>query len=165
MKRIIVIGLACLLALGACVNCFAKDMKIGFADKMKILFDYDKTKALNKELEDESQAARGEIDKKSAEIRKMNDEMSLLSESAKQEKQPELEAKVKALDDFRRAKMQELSRKQDEGVRAITAEIADVAAKFGKEKGYDVIIDIRATLYAPEGEDVTDDILAELNKK
>nr|MBC8484914.1 hypothetical protein [Bacteroidota bacterium] len=53
--------------------------------------------------------------------------------------------------------MQEIGRKQDEGVRKISKEIADICEQYGKSKGYDAIIDIRATLYTPTSLELTDD--------
>ncbi len=153
------------MVLGISLGAQAKDFKVAFADKMKILFEYEKTKDLNKELEDESQKARAEMEKMSDDVKKMSDEMALLSESAKKEKQPELDNKINELNNYRREKMQEISKKQDEGIRQITKEITDVCSKYGKANGYDVIIDVRATLYAPEAMDVTEPILKELNKK
>lgn len=163
MKKIFLVAVALVFILGL-GNVANAEMKIGFADKMKILFEYKKTKDLNKELEQESQSARTQVEKMSEEIKKLNDEMELLSESARKEKQPELENKIKALNDFRRDKMQEIGRKQDEGIRKITEEITKVCEQFGKDKGFDVIIDVRATLYAPQGSDLTEEILKDLNK-
>jgi len=164
MKKVFVILFAFIVVVGLCGGVMAQDMKIGFADKMKILFEYNKTKELNTELEKEGQAARTEVEQRSEEIRKLRDEMELLSESAKKEKQPELEKQVKELNDFRREKMQEIGRKQDEGIRKITEEISAICEQYGKNNGYDAIIDIRATLFAPKGQDLTEAILVELNK-
>ena len=164
MRKLFILGVAAVLLLGATASVWAEGVKIGFADKMKILFEYSKTKELNAELEKEGQAARAEIEKMSEEIKKLRDEMELLSESARNEKRSVLEQKVRGLDDYRREKMQEIGRKQDEGIRKISDEITAVCEKYGKSKGYDTIIDLRATLYAPSGQDITADILKELNK-
>ena len=51
-----------------------------------------------------------------------------------------------------------------ESIRGISKEISDVCEKYGKDKGYDAILDARATLYTPESLDITDEILKELNK-
>lgn len=164
MKKALVLGLVAVLVVGFTANVWAKEMKIGFADKMRILFEYNKTKELNDALEKDGQAAREEIEKQSEEVRKLRDEMELLSESAKSTKRPELEKKVRDLDNYRREKMQEIGKKQDEGIRKISDEITAICEQYGKNKGYDTIIDIRATLYAPKDADLTEDILLELNK-
>ncbi|MDD5438806.1 MAG: OmpH family outer membrane protein [Candidatus Omnitrophica bacterium] len=165
MKRIVIAVMVIgVFTLGLIANSWAKELNIAFADKMKILFEYKKTKDLNQELEKESQEARTTVEKMSEDIKKLQDEMELLSESARKEKQPELEKKMQELENFRREKMQSIGKKQDEGIRQITKEIADICEQFGKGKGYDAILDIRASLYTPAGMDVTDGILAEMNK-
>lgn len=153
-----------ILAFGITADSFAKDLKIGFADKLQILFEYKKAKELNEALEKENQAAKEEFDKKTEMIKKLRDEMELLKPEARKKKETELEEKLKELDDFRREKQREIGRKYDEGIREISKEIASVCEKYGKDNGYDVIIDSRATVYVPNTLDVTIDIIKELNK-
>jgi len=165
MKKIFVLILA--VAFFACIGIqavYAKELKIGFADKLKILYEYKKTNELNKLLEKESIESKAKLEKMTEEIKKMSDDMELLSESAKKEKTPILEKKIQELNDFRRSKVQEMTRKQDDGLRKISEEITSICQRFGKAKGYDVIIDLRATLYPPDNMDLTDDILKDLNK-
>lgn len=164
MKKIILLALVAVLVLGQAAGSFAEGLKIGFADKLKILFEYKKAKELNEALEKENEEAKKEFDKKTEALKKLRDEMELLSESARRAKAPELEEKLKELDTFRREKQQDIGRKYDEGIRDISKEISDVCEKYGKNKGYDAILDARATLYAPESLDITDEILKELNK-
>ena len=90
--------------------------------------------------------------------------MELLSEKARQKKEAQLEAKLKELDEFRRAKQTEVSQKYDEGIRVISEEINKACEQYGKNKKYDCILDVRASLYVQNSLDVTDDILKELNK-
>lgn len=164
MKKILLLALIAIFMIGFTIDSWAKEMKIGFADKLKILFEYKKSKELNEDLEKENQKAKEEFDRKADDIKKLRDEMELLSESARRQKESELETKLKELDNFRRGKQQEIGRKYDEGIRDISKEISEVCEKYGKNKGYDAIIDKRATLYAPESMDITEDILKELNK-
>lgn len=165
MRKYLLIALMVLFAAASAANCWAKDMKIGFADKMKILFEYNKTKQLTKDLDEEGQKAKAEADKMSDEIKKMQEEIELLSESAKKEKQPELEKKIQAFNEFRRVKMQELSKRQEDSIKNITDEISTICTQYGKANGYDMILDIRAALYTPEGQDITEKLIDELNKK
>ena len=164
MKKILLLGIITILAFAVATNSLAEGLKIGFADKLKILFEYKKAKELNEALEKEKHNAKKEFDKRTEEIKKLRDEMELLSESARREKGPELEKKLRELDAFRREKQQEIGRKYDEGIRDISKEISDVCEKYGKDKGYDAILDARAALYVPGSLDMTDEILKELNK-
>ncbi len=164
MKKIILLALVAILTFGIATDSLAGELKIGFADKLKILFEYKKAKELNEALEKENENAKVEFDKRAEEIKKLRDEMELLSESARREKGPKLEEKLKELNSFRIGKQQEIGRKYDEGIRSISKEISEVCEKYGKNKGYDAILDARATLYTLESLDITDEILKELNK-
>jgi len=165
MKRsMLVIFLLCVMG-SSLLDAHAGQMKIGFADKMKILFEYEKTKELNQKLEKESNNAKAEFERRSEEVRKLIDEMELLSESARKEKQAELEKKREELDKFRREKMQDLGQRQDDGIREISEKVSAVCKKYGEDNGYDAIIDLRATVYVPAALDITDAIMKELNKK
>lgn len=164
MKKILLISVVTILMFAGATDLFAKELRIGFADKLKILFEYKKAKELNEALEKENEDAKVEFDKMAEGIKRLRDEMELLSESARREKGPELEKKLKELDNFRREKQQEIGRKYDEGIRSISKEISEVCERYGKNKGYDAILDARASLYVPESLDITDDILTELNK-
>jgi len=140
------------------------EQKIAFADKLKVLFEYKKSKELNERLEKENQQAKEDFDKKAQEVKNIRDEMELLSETARKRKSVELEAKLKALDEFRVQKQREISKKYDDGIREISEEIAEISKKYGKANKYDAIIDSRATIYFPDSLDVTDEVLKELNK-
>jgi len=164
MKKFLLMLVVVSFVFSLAISSWAKEMKVGYADKLRILFEYNKAKQLNDELEKENQNAIKEFDKKAEEIKKIRDEMELLSESAKKEKESVLEQKLKSLDEFRKERQREIGRKYDESIRGISKEIADVCEKYGKDNGYDAIIDTRATLYVPDSLDITDGILKELNK-
>ncbi|NQT22842.1 MAG: OmpH family outer membrane protein [Candidatus Omnitrophica bacterium] len=164
MKKLLLLVIAAAFVFSLLANSWAVEMKMGFADKLRILFEYKKAKDLNAELENENQVAKEEFDIKAEEIKKLRDEMELLSESARREKEVELEAMLRELDEFRRAKQREIGRKYDEGIRDISKEISTICENYGKNKGYDAIIDTRATIYIPPSLDITDQILKELNK-
>lgn len=164
MKKVLIATLAALFAFGLVSNCWANELKIAFADKLKILFEYKKAKDLNESLEKENAAAKTEFDRKSADIKKLREEIELLNEKARGKKQAELDEKLRDLDNFRREKQREIGQKYDEGIKAISAEIGKVCDEFGTKNGYDAIIDTRAVVYIPEPLDITDQILKELNK-
>jgi Skp family chaperone for outer membrane proteins len=163
-KGIRLIALVVIFVMSMAVAGYAQEQKIGFVDRRTIAFEYSKIKELNASIEKEYEAARLEIESKTSAIRKLSEEMELLSESARQEKEPELQEQIRAFDNFRREKMQELGKKRDEGMMTITQEIDEVSKAYGKKNGYFALIDKAAALYAPEGADVTKEILAQLNK-
>jgi Skp family chaperone for outer membrane proteins len=126
-KGIRLIALVVIFVMSMAVAGYAQEQKIGFVDRRTIAFEYNKIKDLNAAIEKEYEAARQEIESKTSAIRKLSEEMELLSESARQEKEPELQEQIRAFDNFRREKMQELGKKRDEGMMTITQEIEEVS--------------------------------------
>ena len=58
MKRLIMVLVLVCFVLSSSVNLYAKDLNIAFADKLKIVFEYNKAKKLNEELEKENEKAK-----------------------------------------------------------------------------------------------------------
>ncbi|MDD4203140.1 MAG: OmpH family outer membrane protein [Candidatus Omnitrophica bacterium] len=164
MKKGIGLALLIVFVLGLTGIAYAENGKIGFVDRRTIAFEYNKIKDLNASIEQDYEAARQEIEIKTADIKKLSEDMELLSESARQEKEPELQEKIRDFDNYRREKMQELGKKRDDGMMEITKEIDLVCKEYGKKNGYFTILDKAAALYSPDTADITQDVLAELNK-
>ena len=114
MRKKILVVLILVLCMALSANAFAKEMKIGCLNMRKVFYEYKKTKDFNQTLEKEDAKVKEEIEKRTQDLRKLRDEIDLLSEEAKAKKEPELRQKIKKLDDFRKEKIEELLRKKDE---------------------------------------------------
>ncbi|MBN1353867.1 MAG: OmpH family outer membrane protein [Candidatus Omnitrophica bacterium] len=148
----------------SCTYAFAAEMKIGYIDARKVFYEYNKTKDFQKELEAKDQQAKDEFEKMATDVRKLRDEIELLSEKAKEKKQNELMEKTKGLNDFRREKGEELLKWRDEKIAEINRDIGNVTTEYAKNNNYDVVINQMALMYAMEKYDITDEILSRLNK-
>ncbi len=143
---------------------FAKDLKIGYIDLAKVFDQYSKTKDSDKALEKKGKGKEGERKALVEEIRKLKDEVALLSEKARAGKQPQIDEKIRALQDFDRKTREELVRERNEMVGNILRDIEKVVTDYSKKEGYDVILNSRMLLYGNEQYDLTDEILNKLNK-
>ena len=143
---------------------YAKELKVGYVDMRKVFYEYKKTKDFNKELEKEDGQLKQEIDKRTESIRKLRDEIDMLSEQAQEKRQPELREKVKELDDFRREKMESLIKRKDDLFKEIREDIMSVAEKYAKKNGYDFIMNETVFIYTSDKYDITDDMIKDLNK-
>lgn len=139
--------------------------KIAYMDLAKVFDEYNKTKEFDKQLENKGNAKQTERDKLVAEIKKLKDEMDLMSEKGKGAKQTAIDEKIKKLQDFDKETKDSLRKERDDMVRQILKEIKDVVEEFGKKEGYVLILDNRAILYGTQGDDLTDTILKTLNDK
>ena len=139
--------------------------KIGYIDLAKIFDQYNRTKDSDSNLEGEWKDKQDEIKKMKDSITSFKDELGLLSDSAKEKKQGEIDKKIKKLQDFSKEAKDELASKRSEMVREILKDIDDVINKYGKSKGYDLILNERVLLYHSEVLDLTDKVVKILNDK
>lgn len=135
-----------------------------FVDVAKVFDEYQKTKDNDKTLQEAGKAKEAEREAKVNEIRKMKDELELLSDDAKKSKQEAIDAKVRELQEFDLAVRKDLGEKRDQIVREIFNDIDQVVQKYGKEKKLDFVINDKALLYQDQKLNVTEEILSEVNK-
>jgi len=162
LKRVILLSLvACFLLSHAT---YAQEPKIAVINMRKVFYEYKKTKNFNQTLENEDKELKKEIDQKTEEIRKLRDEIDLLSEKAREGRQPELREKMRTLEEFRRKKLEEFLRRKDDMFKEIRADILSQAEIYAKKNGYDMIFDKAIYVYSSDKYDVTDNIVKMLNK-
>lgn len=177
MRRSLVISVVAaflfsMVAGGARVE--AKDpLEVGYIDLSKIFDEYAKTQVSSRELEEEGETKQAEESKMLDEIRRLKDELELLSEAAKEKKQAGVDRKIKELQDFRKESREELMGESRQMMREIMGDIEAAIKEYGKSHNYDLILNdskvlpysSRAVLYRGEGLDLTEDILKILNSK
>lgn len=165
MNRIkISIFAVCAIFVFTCAAAQAKELKIGYADLPKVFEDYNKTKDAKKKLEEKGKAKDAQRQKLRAELKKLEDEQSLMSDKAKAEKQGAINAKRKEVEEFERSARDEFMKEYNESLTAIRKDIEVIVNGYAKESGYDMIVDSRMLLYSDEKYDVTAELLKKLNK-
>jgi len=154
-------------------------VKIGYVDLERIFRGYEKTRELEAKLKLENDAdqqmlseRRQEIEK---EIEKLKEELkmqeSILSESAREEKQAEIQRKTEELDKLsgyieQRSKERE-AKYTDEILKDLQSKLPLIIKSIAEKEGYRFVFDVRSLFYAtPEKEfDLTDKVLARLNEE
>lgn len=165
MRKIFLLVMVAMLMFGFSAKSYAAGDKIGYVDIAKIFDEYGKTKESNKILEDKSTKKRAERDKMVEEVRKLRDELELLSDKGKEEKQLQIDDKIKKLQDFDRQTRDDFRRESDTVAREIFKEIEKVIQGIGEKEGYNIIINERALVYATKDANLTDKVLEALNKQ
>ncbi|OGW91809.1 MAG: hypothetical protein A3D28_04560 [Omnitrophica bacterium RIFCSPHIGHO2_02_FULL_63_14] len=155
---------AVLFAAGMAAPAFAVE-KIGYVDLARVFDEYHKTKDFDKTLETKGTAKQAERDKMVAEIKKLKDEVELLSAKAKDDKQVVIDEKIKQLQDFDRLTRDALRKERDGMVREILKEIEGVIQVFGKSQGYTFIFNDRVLVFKSESADLTAPVIKALNAK
>ncbi len=139
--------------------------KIGVVNMQKLFNDYKGTKASVARLKGIGEAKQAERDRIVSEIKGMRDEIALLNEESRAERQKAMEERLKVLNAFDRDAKEELFKQQDQERGVVFGEIETVVSSFAKEKGFDLILNGQAVLYGIEAADVTDQVLVILNDR
>jgi len=151
------------LAAAGATQAYAVGDKIGYVDLSKVFDDYLKTKEFDKSLEAKGAQKQVERDKLVNEVKKLRDESELLSAKAKEDKQAQIDEKIKALQDFDRITRDALRKERDGIVRDILKEIEAVIQNFGKSQGYLFIFNDRVLVFKNESADLTGQVIKVLN--
>jgi len=161
-KIIFVACMAISLVLMAGVS-YAQD-KLGYVDLSRIFSEYYKTKDYDKVLGDKQNAYESERDKKVNDVKQFQDKLNLMSDKEKEAKRGEIESKVKSLQEYDRQKQTDLRKEQDDKMKEILKDIEEAVKQFAQKEGYTFIFNDRVLVYQTKTMDVTDNIIAILNK-
>lgn len=141
----------------------AKADKIGYVDLSRLFDEYHRTKEYDKVLE----AKHSEYEKQSKEkiekIRESQGKLALLKEDKKISLGEEIESMKAELLEYDRQKKTDLTKNRNEKIREILLEIEKVVSDFAEKKGYAVILNDRVLIYGNPSDDLTDQILKNLN--
>ena len=170
-KTFFILGLVLLVA----VPGFGQKLKIGYVHSQKILSDLKEWQDAQKKLDEINRQWENEgmeMQQRLQQLREQFDAQSLLlSETKKKEKQQEIENLMLQLQKFQRDKWDpqqgEILKKQAELVQPILDKINGVIKKIGDDEKFDYIFDTAngaMVYYGPDQPDLTDRVLAELNK-
>ena len=144
---------------------YAAELKIGYVDVARVFDNYNRTKDQDKILEQQNNKKKQERDKIVKQIRKMKDELDILSEKAKEKKQTRIDEKIRELQEYDQQTRTGLRQQRDEVVRKILKEIEQVIEKYAKKNSYTMILNNRILLYGQKQHDLTDKILKILNSE
>lgn len=169
MKKTLSLVVSMVLLMGASlIGAFSSEAqaageKIGYVDLARVFDEYQKTKEFDKTLETKGAQKQAERDRMVAEVKKLRDEAELLSAKAKDDKQAQIDEKIKTLQEFDRITRDSLRKERDSMVRDILKEIETVIQTFGKSQGYSFIFNDRVLVFKNETSDLTPQVVKALN--
>lgn len=167
MKKIFLVLLSFIFMSGLALS----NTKIAVFDMQRALDESDAGKAAVESMKKEYQELQKEIDTKSLELKKMQDEINaqsaILSDDAKQSKMDEYQKKLKDLQRIIKDANEEFKKKEQNLVAKIAGELRDIVEKLGKELGYSVIFEKRESgvLYSSDTVDITKLVIERYNKQ
>jgi len=166
MKKIFTLLLACMITAGAITA-----QKFGYVNTALLLQDMPEVQAANAQLEtyqkqlmSEGQGKVQAFEQKVAEYQKQAADGDL-SQKQIAEKEEELGAEQQSLAQLEQEVQQKILKKREELLTPILQEVDVAIQEIGKDGGYTFIFDASvqgAMLYAPEGDDLIDEVKAKL---
>jgi len=181
-NRSLILLLLCLFFIvGLSVNTARADLdvNIGYVVFMRIFYGYEKTKEVEAKLNMENEADQKMLSERrqmiEKEIDKLKEELEtqglMLSESAKEEKQVEIERRAEELDEFSvyiEQRMTDRAAKYTDGiVEDLELRVPSIIKSIAEKEGYRFVFDSRFLFYfTPEKEfDLTDKVITQLNEE
>lgn len=138
--------------------------KLVYVDLSRIFAEYNKTKDYDKVLTEKESAYGAEREKKVSDIKGFQDKANLLNDKEKEAKRPDLESKVKTLQEYDRQRQADLRKEQDEKMKEILKDIEETVKKYSEKEGYTFVFNDRVLVYQDKKLDITDKITDLLNK-
>lgn len=168
-KRILLSGVVLLLACFAAQSCLAADLKIGVVNVQKIIITCEAGKAAKERFDVKMKALQGSFKKEEEDLKVMQDEIkkksSAWSEEKKAEKVREYQKNGRELQAKTEDARFEMKQLQDKELEPILKALEKVVEKYGKEKGYTVIMDSKnGVIYFDDAIEVSEAIVKKLNE-
>lgn len=166
MRRLLIIVIGAAFLLGMTRIASAEEAgKIGYIDLSRVFDQYQKTIDYDKELEKKGDKKQAEREKRVSQIKRLRDELELLSEKGREKKQKQIDNEVKELQDFDLATRTDLKKERDKVVREILEEIDKVIQEYGRKEGYFLILNDRVLLFGDKQAELSDEVLKILNQR
>ena len=161
------------LILGLSSSLYAQTSKIAFVDFDEVVKRFYKTQVYQMQIQEEVTQEETNLKEKIEEINRIKQEMELLSDEARAEKEKLLQAKIAEAQGSRDRTKRDFQRKTINTMNEIFEVIYAEIEKQGKAKGFEYIfrkrvaspsIDQPIILYADDQYDLTESVIESLNK-
>ena len=143
--------------------------KIGVIDFQKVLEISTAGKAIQAELKKKNEKMGADLQKKGAEIekiqRRLERESMVMSKEMRDEKEREQRIKVNDFKTLQKKYRSELQKVQVKLMQQLQTDVTTITREIGKKEGYLLIMDKRGVIYAPRSVDLSDKLIRQLNTK
>jgi outer membrane protein len=143
--------------------------KIGVIDFQKVLETSAAGKAIQAELKKENEKMGADLQKKGAEIekiqRRLERESMVMSKEMREDKEREQRIKVNDFKTLQKKYRSELQKVQVKLMQQLQTDVTTITREIGKKEGYLLIMDKRGVIYTPRSVDLSDKLIRQLNTK
>jgi outer membrane protein len=159
------------LALLFASSAVAQEIKLGYVDLQRALNDSESGKRAKDRFKKEVDRLQGDLQKQKSQLEGLKEQLDKKSLVMKDEERRNLEKDYqKRLRDFERSykdSQGELQQQDNELTASLLRDLQKVIEDYGKARSYTMILERSSSsvLYGADNVDLTDDIIAEYNKK
>ncbi|MBI4042731.1 MAG: OmpH family outer membrane protein [Deltaproteobacteria bacterium] len=155
-------------------SAFASDnpsVRIGYIDVQQVLQSVNDGKAAKAKLEKEFNAKKEQLQKEQDKLRKLSEELEkqslVLSETGKEEKRKELQAKMLDHQNHLSQAQMEMKQREEELMSPIFQKMDGIIRSLAEKNKYTLILEKTrsAILFGLEKDDLTKELVAEYNKR
>ncbi len=143
--------------------------KLAYVDVQRAIQETEEGKAARTRLKGEFEQRKSQIDKKSADLEKMQQEyekqLPVLSDDAKRKKQEEFQ---KALLDARKSAgdlQEDMTRQEQQAMANILQRLQQVVAEIAERESLSFVMDKGSLLYGPPAADITNEVVRRYNDR
>lgn len=165
MKKLLVALCAALLGSFVLTGLAQAADKFACVNLGRAFNEYSKTKEYDKSLTEKEKNYTTERDRKLKDLNSFRDKFTLLSDKEKEARKSELENKAKAVKDYITQKETDLRKEQEDRMKEILNDIEATVKGYAEKEGYTLVFNDRVLVYQNKNMDITDKIIALLNKK
>ncbi len=161
--------LAGLAVMVAAAPALGADAKIGTVSFQKIVENSIVGKAAKKEITEEGQRMEADLKKNGEELQALQSQLekdnSVMSKEAREEKKWQLDRKMDDMKALKQKYDRQLRETQVRLLNRIRKEVFDIIQVYGKKEGYLLIVEDTNVVYAPDQNDITNEIVRLYNDK
>jgi outer membrane protein len=149
----------------------AADLKIGFVDMQKAIQETAAGKKAKKELEDEFNKKKKDLDKREADLRKMKEDFDkrsmAMNEEARIKKQTELQSEFGKYQEMAGKSQMEIQKKERDLTAPIVTKLRGIIEDIAKKEDFTMILEKseQSVMWAKKDIDLTERVIREYDKK
>jgi outer membrane protein len=162
------IGLTLLVTIVSSATALCADsVKIGVVEFQQLFENSDAGKEIKAQINEKGKAMEAELKEKGTQIEELKNRLErealVMSREMREEKEREFRIKVNDVKTLQKRYEVELQGMQKELMGALQKDTLDIIAEIGKSGKYNLIMDKRGVLYAPDNVDITDEVIKKYN--
>lgn len=171
MTRNVSVGLILGLALAFNGQAMAAEIKIGYVDMQKAIQEVAAGKKAKKELEDEFNKKKKDLEKREADIKKMGEDFEkksmAMNDDTRMKKQGEIQGEMRKYQELAAKAQMEIQKRERDLTQPIVTKLRSILEGIAKKEDFTVILERseNAVMYAKKEIDLTERIIKEHDKK